>query len=126
MEPVQAKRPFPVEWPLPSSDLLDRYSPAGLGSVGSNLATWIFFARPSFASNQIPQKFEASARVYVDTESLLRPLLQGLAFQPNVGQQVALISRTLVSRPNASYGGTFGMLTSGSLRRVVDRATPQV
>jgi polysaccharide chain length determinant protein (PEP-CTERM system associated) len=49
---------------------------------------------------QIPQKFEASARVYVDTESLLRPLLQGLAFQPNVAQQVSLISRTLVSRPN--------------------------
>jgi len=49
---------------------------------------------------RIPEKFEASARVYVDTESLLRPLLAGLAIQPNVDQQVALISRTLVSRPN--------------------------
>jgi polysaccharide chain length determinant protein (PEP-CTERM system associated) len=49
---------------------------------------------------KIPEKFEASARVYVDTESLLRPLLAGLAIQPNVDQQVALISRTLVSRPN--------------------------
>src|SRR6476646_11574947 len=49
---------------------------------------------------RIPEKYEASARVYVDTESLLRPLLAGLAIQPNVDQQVALISRTLVSRPN--------------------------
>ena len=49
---------------------------------------------------KIPEKYEASARVYVDTESLLRPLLAGLAIQPNVDQQVALISRTLVSRPN--------------------------
>jgi polysaccharide chain length determinant protein (PEP-CTERM system associated) len=49
---------------------------------------------------RIPQKFEARARVYVDTESLLRPLLAGLAIQPNLDQQVALISRTLISRPN--------------------------
>jgi polysaccharide chain length determinant protein (PEP-CTERM system associated) len=49
---------------------------------------------------KIPEKYEASARVYVDTESLLRPLLAGLAIQPNLDQQVALISRTLVSRPN--------------------------
>jgi polysaccharide chain length determinant protein (PEP-CTERM system associated) len=49
---------------------------------------------------RIPNKYEASARVYVDTESLLRPLLGALAIQPNVDQQVGLISRTLLSRPN--------------------------
>jgi len=47
-----------------------------------------------------PERYEASARVYVDTETLLRPLLAGLAIMPNLDQQVALISRTLISRPN--------------------------
>jgi polysaccharide chain length determinant protein (PEP-CTERM system associated) len=63
-------------------------------------AAWIVGIVAVGVVYRIPQKYEASARVYVDTESLLRPLLAGLAVQPNLDQQVALISRTLVSRPN--------------------------
>jgi len=63
-------------------------------------AAWIAAIVGVAVVYRIPEKFEASARVYVDTESLLRPLLAGLAIQPNLDQQVALMSRTLISRPN--------------------------
>ena len=47
----------------------------------------------------IPDRYQASARVYVDTQTLLKPLMSGLAAQPNIEQQITMMTRQLVSRP---------------------------
>ncbi|MCO6439937.1 MAG: hypothetical protein J5I81_02385 [Nitrococcus mobilis] len=49
---------------------------------------------------ELPDQFEASARVYVDTQTLLAPLLSGLTVRPPVEQQLSMMTRTLLSRPN--------------------------
>jgi len=49
---------------------------------------------------RLPDKYEASARVYVDTDSLLQPLLAGMTVAPDAGSQVGILSRLLLSRPN--------------------------
>jgi polysaccharide chain length determinant protein (PEP-CTERM system associated) len=61
---------------------------------------WAVAIAGAVAVSRIPDKYEASARVYVDTESVLRPLLSGLAVQPDLNQQLQILSRTLISRPN--------------------------
>lgn len=48
----------------------------------------------------IPNQYEASARLYVDADAVLTPLLQGLAIDPSVNGQLDVLQRTLLSRPN--------------------------
>src|SRR5690606_28075366 len=64
------------------------------------MVAWLAALTGIAAVFRIPEQYEATARVYVDTDSLLKPALAGLAIQPNINQQVAMLSRTLISRPN--------------------------
>ena len=48
----------------------------------------------------MPDRFEARTRVYVDTESLLKPLLEGIAVDRDVMSQVSMMQSVMKSRPN--------------------------
>ena len=62
--------------------------------------TWVVALIGWVVVLRLPNQFEASARVYVDTQSILKPLLSSMTSVPNLDQQVTFMRRTLISRPN--------------------------
>ena len=54
---------------------------------------WVFVA-------QVPNIYESEARIHVDAETFLKPLLGQMAVQNNIYNQVAMMRQTLISRPN--------------------------
>ncbi|HEX5358047.1 MAG TPA: XrtA system polysaccharide chain length determinant [Aquabacterium sp.] len=76
-------------------------------------------------------RYEASARVFVDTQTVLKPLMNGLAFQPDVDQQVRMIARTLISRPNIErliQSPRIGLqyLSEADREKIIDRFTKEI
>ena len=51
----------------------------------------------------IPKQYEASARIYANTDSILKPLMEGMTVQPNIDQRVVMLSRVVISRPNVEH-----------------------
>ncbi len=48
----------------------------------------------------VPNQYESSARLYVDSDAVLTPLLHGLAADSAPTTQLEILQRTLLSRPN--------------------------
>ena len=48
----------------------------------------------------LPNQYEANAVIYIDTDSVLKPLLKGLAVETDTMEELAVISRILLSREN--------------------------
>ncbi|MCG8358427.1 MAG: hypothetical protein MI920_22915 [Kiloniellales bacterium] len=57
------------------------------------LAGWVTVAT-------IPDSFTSSGRIYVDTLSVLQPLLSGLAVEQDIESELVVMKQTLLSRPN--------------------------
>jgi polysaccharide chain length determinant protein (PEP-CTERM system associated) len=48
----------------------------------------------------LPDRYQSEAKVYIDTDTLMRPLLKGLAVSTDPDQEVSVMLRTLVTTPN--------------------------
>lgn len=48
----------------------------------------------------MPDRYFSKARIYIDTETILGPLMKGLAVAPDFERQVEMMRRTLLSVPN--------------------------
>lgn len=64
------------------------------------VSTWLICPLGFVYVASLPDVYQSSAKVYVDTRSVLQPLLRGLAIQNDPRQEVAMMVKTLLSRPN--------------------------
>jgi polysaccharide chain length determinant protein (PEP-CTERM system associated) len=64
------------------------------------ICSWLICPIGFIYVSSMPDVYEAQAKVYVDTRSVLQPLLKGLALQTDPQQEIAMMVRTLLSRPN--------------------------
>lgn len=74
----------------------------------------------------LPDKYEASARIFVNTDSILKPLMTGLTVQPNEELRIIMLSRVVISRPNVeklvqTVGLDEGAKNQGERDFIVDR-----
>ena len=62
--------------------------------------SWVVCLLGWTAVSFVPDIYESQARLYVDTDAILTPLLHGLAIDTATANQLELMQKTLLSRPN--------------------------
>ena len=61
---------------------------------------WLICVVGWIAVAAIPDRYQANARVYIDADAVLTPLLHGIALDDPLAAQIEVLQRTLLSRPN--------------------------
>lgn len=64
------------------------------------IASWFVAVAGAFYVTTLPDVYESEARIRIDADSALRPLMKGLAVNSDMRDQVRIMEQTLLSRPN--------------------------
>lgn len=64
------------------------------------LLAWVVCVAGWVGVQSLPDQYQASTRLYADADVVLGQLLRGIAVDSSPGNQVDLLQRTLLSRPN--------------------------
>ena len=64
------------------------------------VVAWPFMIAGVIAVDQIKDRYTAETKVYIDSSSVLKPLLRGLAIESDFNATIQLMVRKLLSRPN--------------------------
>lgn len=80
--------------------ILDYFRGAWLKRRSFYIASWFICLVGWSVVALLPNQYESSARVYVDTDSILKPLLKGLTVEVDTDAKIQLMIRTLLSREN--------------------------
>jgi polysaccharide chain length determinant protein (PEP-CTERM system associated) len=64
------------------------------------LVAWVVGLLGIVGLLRLPDRYEATARVFVDTKSVLKPLMRDLAVEPDIDQTINMLARTMITRPN--------------------------
>lgn len=60
---------------------------------------WVFCLIGWSAIAVVPDQYKADAKVYIDTQSIMDPLLKGLTVSLDPQQEIAVMLKTLITRP---------------------------
>ncbi|MBX9699565.1 MAG: hypothetical protein K2X74_09015, partial [Acetobacteraceae bacterium] len=84
---------------IPAS--LQRYVAAGWRHRWKALAlTWVVCLAGWAVVLSLPSQFQSSARLFADTDAIIGQVIRGIAVDQAPANQVEVLSRTLLSRPN--------------------------
>ncbi|MEH8021000.1 MULTISPECIES: XrtA system polysaccharide chain length determinant [Rheinheimera] len=64
------------------------------------ITAWLACILGWYIVHQLPPVYQAESKLYVETQTMLEPLLKGIAIRNNPDQEIKLLARTLLSRPN--------------------------
>ena len=95
------------------------------------VATWGVGVVGLFIAVLLPDIYEASARIYVDGSSVLRPLLNDQIVAPNIGTQLAYVRQSLLGREHLERVATENGLdatarTPNARERLLEKLQTQV